>query len=141
MTLAEQVATLRRTLIRRLSHRIGERTSRPFTQLLALKCIDVEGLRTQAALAERLMVDAPAVSRMVDRLEKDGLVRRGAGADRRCVRLEVTPEGQDQLSILKECGQAVDDEIRQHLSSTELHELKRLLEKVQLSLNAGVQAA
>lgn len=45
-------------------------------------------------LAERLHIDAPAVSRKVRRLEHAGLIRRsGDQADRRAIRLELTDSG------------------------------------------------
>lgn len=134
MTLVEQVASLRRTLHRLITRRLSKRTRRPFLQLLALKAISVEGVRTQAALADRLLVDAPATSRLVDRLEEEGLVRRCEGADRRCVRLEVTPAAQTELAVLIEETQSLDGELRQLLTASELRELKRLLDKVQEGL-------
>jgi DNA-binding MarR family transcriptional regulator len=105
--------------------------------LVALKYIAVEGVRSQAALAERLMMDAPAVSRMVDRLEEDGLVKRCAGEDRRCVRLESTPAAVHELESLEAAEQWLDVEVQQHLSASEMRELKRLLEKLQTGLSQG----
>ncbi len=137
MTLAEQVASLRRALHRLISRRVSGRTRRPFQQLLALKAIGVDGVRTQAALAERLLVDAPAVSRMVDRLEEDGLVRRCAGEDRRCVRLEVTEASRAEIAVLQEAALWLDEEASQHLTAEEMRELKRLMEKLQLGLTQG----
>jgi MarR family transcriptional regulator for hemolysin len=134
MTIMVQVASMRRLLIRRLIPRLGERTSRPLMQLVALKYIAVEGVRSQAVLAERMMVDAPAVSRMVDRLEEDGLVKRCAGEDRRCVRLESTPTGLHELELLEAAEQSLDEEVQQHLSASEMRELNRLLEKLQAGL-------
>jgi DNA-binding MarR family transcriptional regulator len=134
MTLPEQVGTLRRTLHRLLTRRLSGRTRRPLTQLLALKFIAVRGVRTQAELAERLLMDAPAVSRLVDRLEEDGLVERCAGEDRRCVRLRVTGASRAELAVLEEEGQRLDDEAARHLTASEMDELKRLLDKVQAGL-------
>ena len=134
MTLAEQVASVRRTLHRLITRRLSGRTRRPFLQLLALKAIGVEGIRTQAALAERLLVDAPAVSRLVDRLEEEGLVMRRAGPDRRCVRLEVTASSQVDLEVLHEETRWLEGEVSRHLTAEEMRELKRLLEKLQVGL-------
>lgn len=130
MTLPEQVATLRRTIRRLLARRLSGRTSRPFTQLLALKAVAVEDIHGQSALAERLGVDAPAASRLVDRLVEDGLVKRCAGENRRCVRLEVTEAAQAELDILREETLWMEGEAARHLSAKELVELKRLLAKL-----------
>lgn len=130
MTLAEQVAALRRTLRRQLSERLGEQTGRPFMQLLALKVI-AEGVSSQVALADKLSVDAPAVSRLVDRLEEDGLVMRRAGENRRCVKLELTEKGQGELPLLRAALQWMDGELHKYLSEAETVELKRLMAKLQ----------
>jgi len=134
MTLPEQIAAVRRTIHRLMTRRLSGRTRRPFQQLLALKAIATEGVRTQAALAERLLVDAPAVSRLVDRLEEEGLVKRGAGEDRRCVRLEVTEASQPDLEVLSQEIEGMEAEFGRHLSAEEMRDLRRLLEKLQAGL-------
>jgi MarR family transcriptional regulator, transcriptional regulator for hemolysin len=139
MTLAEQVASLRRTLHRIITRRVSKRSRRPFQQLLALKYIAKQEALTQASLAERLLVDAPAASRMVDRLEEEGLVRRCAGENRRCVRLEATPASEAELEVLHDAAQWVDDEASRHLSVAEMSELKRLLDKVQAGMNQTLE--
>lgn len=134
MTLPEQVGALRRTLHRLLSRRLSERTRRPFQHLVALKLIALRGVRTQAELAELTLMDAPAVSRMMDRLEEEGLVTRRTGEDRRCVRLEVTEASRAEVDILEEESHRLDEEIGRHLTAAEMRELKRLLDKVQAGL-------
>ncbi|MFY2559402.1 MarR family winged helix-turn-helix transcriptional regulator [Corallococcus terminator] len=133
MTFAEHLASLRRSVRRHLTERLGARTNRPFNQLLALKAIS-EDVRKQSALAERLMVDAPAASRLVDRLEEDGLVLRRAGEDRRCFRLELTAAGEHELAHLLDALRELDGELEEYLPEPELSELKRLMEKLQVGL-------
>lgn len=129
MTVPEQMASLRRAVRRRLTERLGERTSRPFMQLLALKSI-ADGVRSQSAIAERLIVDAPAVSRLVARLEEDGLVKRSTAEDRRCVRLELSPAGQAELNLLRDALLWMDEELLRYLSTREMEEFKRLMNKL-----------
>src|SRR5687768_10901977 len=102
MTFAEQVGALRRTLYKVLARRVAARCGRPLPQLNALRLISGYEVQTQAQLAERLMIDAPAASRMVARLEADGLLKRLQGADRRSVRLKVTPAARESVAALKE---------------------------------------
>lgn len=130
MTLPEQLGSLRRTLRRLLTERLGEQTGRSFMQLLALKAI-AEGVRSQAALAERLLVDPPAVSRLVDRLEEDGLVSRRAGENRRCVKLELGEKAAGELQLLNTALEWADGELQKYLLDTEVTELKRLVQKLQ----------
>lgn len=130
MTTAEQVASVRRAIHRLLKRRLSKRTERPFTQMLALKVIAKGEVRSQAALAERLMVDPPAVSRMVDRLVEDGLLSRCEGEDRRCVRLEVTDAGRKEVAIYHSELERLESEMRKHLTEQEMKTLLQLLEKV-----------
>ncbi|WP_395828252.1 MarR family winged helix-turn-helix transcriptional regulator [Archangium violaceum] len=123
-----------------VTRRLSERTSRPFSQLLALKFIAEGGVLTQAALAEHLAMDAPAVSRLVERLVSDGLVKRGAGENRRCVRLQATETAQSELAVLNEAVQWVDNEAGRHLTPAEMQELKRLLDKLRNGLAQGQEA-
>lgn len=141
MTLPEQVGSLRRTLHRLVGRRLSGRTRRPFTQLLAMKFIARLGVRTQAELAERLLMDAPGVSRLVDRLEEEGLVKRCAGEDRRCVRLEVTEASREDLAILDEADQWVQAEANKYLTAAEMRELMRLLGKLQAGLTQVLEGA
>ncbi|WP_395857041.1 MarR family winged helix-turn-helix transcriptional regulator [Cystobacter fuscus] len=104
-------------------------------QLVALKVIAQREVHTQAQLAERLLIDAPAASRLVDRLQEDGLVTREAGADRRCVRLQVTNACWPEVEVLEDEARRVDEEVARHLSPEEMSELKRLLDKVHVALS------
>lgn len=103
-------------------------------QMLALKAIDRGEVKSQAALAERLLVDAPAVSRLVDRLVEDGLLERSAGEDRRCVRLEVTKAGRKEVAIYHAELERLESEVRKHLTAQEVKTLQQLLEKVQAGM-------
>lgn len=133
MTVPEQMASLRRAIRRLITERLGEQTGRPFMQLLALKSIS-DGVRSQSAIAERLLVDAPAVSRLVARLEEDGLVSRNTGDDRRCVRLELSAAGRDELELLHDALVWTDEEILRHITGAEMAEFKRIMEKLQAGL-------
>ena len=131
MTLVEQLALMRRTLHRLLTRRLSRHTDRPFTQLLALRVIDQGEVQAQAALAERLTVDPPAVSRLVERLVEDGLLKRCAGEDRRCVRLEVTEAGHQEALALHSELQTLESDVRKHLTAQEMRTLRQLLDKLQ----------
>ena len=136
MTFIEQVASLRRNVHRLIVRRLAGRASRSLVQLTVLRTID-HGVRSQAAVAERLMLDAPAVSRAVDRLEADGLVRRLPGTDRRCVGLELTDAARAEFDLLGEAIAWLEGEVQRHLTPEEFAELLRLLGKVQLGLAGG----
>ncbi|NPC75643.1 MarR family transcriptional regulator [Corallococcus exiguus] len=134
MTIAEQVASTRRAVVRLLTQKVGEQTDRPLMQLLVLKNIGIHGIHSQAQIAERLLIDAPAVSRLVDRLEEDGLVERRAGENRRCVRLEITDAGRREIQALELAARWVDAQAREFLAPPEVEVLSCLLEKLQTGL-------
>ncbi len=127
VTLVEQVASTRRALMRRLSRQLASLNERPIQQLRVLNAIGRGEVQSQSKLADRLLIDPPAVSRILDRLEADGLLTRCAGADRRCVRLELTAAGQKEHRRFRQSLDAIDAELEEHLSAAEIETLKALL--------------
>jgi len=81
-------------------------------------------------LAARLISRAPDITRLVDRLEERGLVRRERQLhNRRVVRIAITPQGASLLAAMAE--QVVECGRRQlgHLPAAELHTLIGLLKE------------
>lgn len=81
-------------------------------------------------IADRMIQVVPAITGLIDRLEKQGLVaRRRCEEDRRVVYVDITDKA---LGILKQLDQPLE-ELHQsligHLSRKELDQLSRLLEK------------
>jgi DNA-binding MarR family transcriptional regulator len=136
MTYGEQVGSLRRTLHRLLVRHLAGRSKRPLPQLLALLSISRGDVETQVELAERLLIDAPAASRMVALLEKEKLIKRNVGDDRRCVCLEVLPAAKDEIKIIRDGLAWLDDEVRKHLTKKEFEESKALLKRLQSGLTS-----
>lgn len=128
--LGEQIADVYRRMHRVLVKRLGEATPRPWTQLKALRVLAEGGAPTQAALAERLMMDAPSTSRLVARLEADGLLTRGEGDDRRCVRLSVTAAAAAELDATQRCIDELEAHLERYLSEDERRTLQALLDKL-----------
>jgi DNA-binding MarR family transcriptional regulator len=137
VTLIEQLARIHRNAERLVRRRIASRTDRPFLQLRALRVIRSGEIHTQAALAERLTIDAPATSRLVDRLVDDGLVSRRPGADRRCICLDVTPAGAAEIAVLDEAVAWVEKEVRRLLGKEDAKEIAPMLDKVVEGLSAA----
>jgi DNA-binding MarR family transcriptional regulator len=88
-------------------------------------------------IADRMVQVVPAMTGLVDRLEKQELVKRHRCLeDRRVIYIELTEKG---LELLKQLDQPVIDLHRKlvgHLSRDELKELSRLLEKCRLSVSS-----
>jgi DNA-binding MarR family transcriptional regulator len=72
-------------------------------QYRMLVTMDQQGPTRAATLATLLDVDASTVTRMCDRLVRDGLIaRRAERADRRAVRVALTAAGSDVVSAVAE---------------------------------------
>ncbi len=87
-------------------------------------------------IAERLIQVVPAITGLIDRLEKQGLVvRRRCTEDRRVVYVEITEKA---LGILKQTDEpltALHKRLLGHMTRTELKTLSQLLEKARQSLS------
>jgi DNA-binding MarR family transcriptional regulator len=101
-----------------------------YNVLRILRGAGAEGLPT-LAIGERMLDLSPGVTRLVDRLEKAGLVvRERSNADRREVRCRITSAG---LALLKKLDAPVDladRELVSRLSPAEQRTLVRLLDIV-----------
>ena len=94
---------------------------------------------TAAALARALGTDTGAMTRMLDRLEGKGLVRRKRSVgDRRVVHLELTSEGRHAIALVPF---AIAEVLNLHLagfSEREVRQLKRFLRRM---IENGAQEA
>jgi DNA-binding MarR family transcriptional regulator len=97
---ATEMAGRLRLSATRLARRLRQQadTGLSPSQLSALSTIVAHGPLTLRALAEREQVAPPTVTRVVTRLEEQGLVvRRSVAGDRRVVQVSATPAGADLL--------------------------------------------
>ena len=86
-------------------------------------------------IGERMIQVVPAMTGLIDRLEKQELVtRERCTEDRRVVYIAITPKALDLLSEMDEPVMSLHQQLIGHLKRTELKELSRLLEKARLSL-------
>lgn len=76
-------------------------------QLLVMQAIEKEGSPSTSALARHIVVSQATVTRIIDRLERAGLVRREkSSTDRRVVNVRLTGEGLAKLEAAPEPLQA-----------------------------------
>jgi DNA-binding MarR family transcriptional regulator len=93
------------------------------------------GVDSAAQLCKGLSYDAGAMTRMIDRLEAKGLVkRRRCPEDRRLVKLELTEAGLAALPKLRECSVRVLNRLLRGFSLAEARQLEgfmvRMLQNV-----------
>ncbi|MGD8869616.1 MAG: MarR family transcriptional regulator [Gemmatimonadales bacterium] len=101
-----------------------------YNVLRVLRGAGKDGLPT-LEVAERLIEHAPGITRMMDRLEKRGWVRRERCAgDRRQVLCFLTDEGRRLLSEVDDCMNRADEQALSGLSEAQQRELIWLLDQV-----------
>ena len=111
-------------------------TLQQYNVLRILRGSGPEGLPT-LDIADRLVERAPGVTRLLERLERKGLVRRQRCADdRRQVLCWITSPGLRLLSSLDRPMSEADDRLLQHLGQRRTVSLVRLLQGVREGLQS-----
>jgi DNA-binding MarR family transcriptional regulator len=105
-------------------------TGAQYNVLRILRGAEPEGLACRG-IGDRMISHDPDMTRLLDRMEKRGLITRERQADdRRVVKTRITPRG---LTLLKTLDQPVRDLHKhqfRHIPATRLKSLGRLLEEV-----------
>ena len=110
----------------------------PDREARLLQVVDAAGRRgvSQAEIAAALRVSASCVTRLIDRLEKDGLIsRRQHPTDRRINTVHVTPAGSVRVAEAQRRMAGAREAALACMSMTELSTLDALLGRI-----GGVQA-
>lgn len=90
-------------------------------------------------IGERMIQVVPAMTGLIDRLEKQELVRRErCTEDRRVIYIEITKKALDLLSTMDKPVMELHQQLVGHLSRPELNELSRLLEKARLTAAGNI---
>jgi DNA-binding MarR family transcriptional regulator len=86
---------------------------------------------TMSELSRMLLVSNGNATTVVDRLEKDGLVRRTASeTDRRTVQVALTPEGLRQFEVLAADHEREVNRLFAELSDADVEQLTSLLKRM-----------
>ncbi len=101
-----------------------------YNVLRILRGAGVQGLCT-LEIAGRMIERAPGITRLLDRLERDGFVTRTRGKkDRREVRCQISQRGLQVLAAFDPIADENDAAAIGDLSATELKQLLKLLERI-----------
>ncbi len=107
-------------------------TETQYNSLRILRGAGSSGL-TCAEIAERLVSQDPDITRLVERLQRQGLVRRERGEkDRRVVLTKITAAGLDRLKEIDPVVNSTVNALLSHLSSSQLKTMIDLLERARL---------
>jgi MarR family transcriptional regulator, organic hydroperoxide resistance regulator len=105
-------------------------TIQQYNVLRILRGAGAKGMPT-LVIRDRMIHEAPGITRLIDRLEESGLVKRERQeADRRQVLCHITKKGDELLSGLDAAVAAADDAAVSMLSPEERNDLTRLLDAV-----------
>lgn len=128
------VALLHTTdVVRRRLARVVEREGITLQQYNVLRILRGAGGQPMSALdvAERLIEEAPGVSRLLDRLVAKGLIQRErSAADRRRLECSITRKGLELLARLDEPIVRADSDAMSGLSAREIATLDDLLARI-----------
>jgi len=95
----------------------------------------LEKRRTITEIGQLVLMKQSALSRALDRLERDGLIaRKRSETERRLVYIELTPKGRKQAEQLRATAALHEKKIRQSLSAGDLKQLGLMLDRVILAL-------
>ena len=88
-------------------------------------------------IADRMVHVVPAITGLIDRLEKQGFVtRQRCTEDRRVVYIDITAKARKVLKKMDKPLQQLHHQLIGHLSRRELQELSKLLSKARESLSS-----
>ncbi|MGH9844339.1 MAG: MarR family winged helix-turn-helix transcriptional regulator [Blastocatellia bacterium] len=111
-------------------------TGQQYNVLRILRGAEPDGLPT-LTIAERMIENAPGITRMIDRLESKGLVEREMRPhDRRCVYCRITKKGLSLLELLDQPVEEFNRAVFRGLSKAELEQLTALLMKTRQAQEA-----
>jgi MarR family transcriptional regulator for hemolysin len=107
------------------------------SQFFALAHLTVFGAMPQSELAAHLSTSPVSVVKLIDRMERDGWVeRRASPEDRRVNQVVLTPQAKAVWSDLKDQAQSVVRQAYQGISTKEIENLKKTLNKIRENLES-----
>jgi DNA-binding MarR family transcriptional regulator len=132
--------------------RTSDRIQGPFARLFrehgltpaqynVLRILRGEGKPTPILeIAERMLTATPGITGLIDRLEKQELVRRErCVTDRRVIFVTITPRASELLGRLDAPVQDLHRRLLSHLAQGELKTLIQLLEKIREPIDGSVE--
>jgi MarR family transcriptional regulator for hemolysin len=112
-----------------------------FRQCQVLAWLALEGEQSQNELASRMNIEPPTLVRVLDRMERDGLVSRtGDAGDRRKKLIKPLPKAKPIWKKIVASAERVRSRAIEGLSKQEIATLKRLLGRVRENVQAAVEA-
>lgn len=100
-------------------------------QFIILATLSMGNVKSASDLCKGIQYDAGAMTRMIDRLEEKGLLRRSRDpGDRRLVNLELTEKGQAAMPRMRSCSMRVLNRFLQGFTKAEARQLEGFLTRM-----------
>jgi MarR family transcriptional regulator, transcriptional regulator for hemolysin len=129
-----QLANTSKAVSRAFNDRLAEAGSSVPVWLI-LSSLKSNERRTQLDLARAVGIEGPTLTRHLDRLEENGIVRRVRdGNDRRAVRVELTAEGERLFQTLRQAVVAFNRDLTSGLTDTELERVRKTLARLEQNI-------
>jgi MarR family transcriptional regulator, transcriptional regulator for hemolysin len=108
-----------------------------FRQGQVLACLALEGSLSQVELAERMNIEPPTLVRVLDRMERDGLLlRESCPDDRRRKIIRPLPKAKPVWKRIIACAERVRANATRGMTPSQIKKLKELLSIVEANLGA-----
>ena len=112
-----------------------------YRQAQVLGCLALEGPTSQSKLADRMRIEPPTLVGVLNRMERDGWIRRDADKqDRRCKLICATAAAKPVWNKIVKCAFAVRGRATEGLTAKQLTTLRELLAIVQKNLEQNLSA-
>ena len=100
-------------------------------QFIILATLTMGNVKSASDLCKGMSYDAGAMTRMIDRLEEKGLIRRSrCPEDRRLVNLELTEKGLEAMPRMRACSMRVLNRFLQGFTKAEARQLESFLTRM-----------
>jgi MarR family transcriptional regulator for hemolysin len=111
-----------------------------FRQAQILGCLALEGKLSQTDLADRMRIEPPTLVGILDRMERDGWIKRGGDkTDRRRKLVEVLPAAKPVWIKIVAVAKQVRARATRGMTQAQLGQLKKLLAVVQMNLQEAAE--
>jgi len=136
---AEMLAAIDRELD--VDRRLGPLGLSAAQFIIIAQLATAETAKCASDLCKGISYDAGAMTRMIDRLESKGLIRRiRSSDDRRLVHLELTEEGRAVFPRMREISMTVANRFLRGFTKAEARQLEGLLQRMLENAHAGDEA-
>jgi MarR family transcriptional regulator, transcriptional regulator for hemolysin len=110
-----------------------------YRQAQVLGCLALEGSLSQTEMAERMRIEPPTLVGILDRMERDGWIRRDSDKnDRRRKLIQPTPASKPAWAKVVVAAERVRERATHGMSASQLEQLRKLLGMVQENLQQPV---